>query len=63
MLNFLKWRPLTTAMESSKQMKDRNNSLADANFVIASGSQILETLIQSNSTAMKVSPLETGPRL
>jgi hypothetical protein len=51
----MKGKLSVTATESSKQMKDTNNPIADANFVMASGSQFLENLIQSNSTAMESS--------
>jgi hypothetical protein len=33
-----------TAAESSKQMKDRNSPIADANFAMAGGSQFLKNL-------------------
>ena len=44
-----------TETESSKPMKDRNSPIADANFVMAGGSQFLEDLIKANSIAMKSS--------
>jgi len=44
-----------TATESSKPMIDRNSPIADANFVMVGGSQLLENLIESNSIAIKSS--------
>src|ERR1700739_4300248 len=53
--NLMKGKLSMTATESSKPMKDRNSPIADANFVMAGGSQLLENLIKSNSIAMKSS--------
>jgi hypothetical protein len=42
-----------TETESSKQMKDRNSHIADANFVMAGGSEFFENSIKTNPIVMK----------
>jgi hypothetical protein len=44
-----------TATESTKQMKDMNSPIADANFVTTGSSQFLESFTKSNSDVIKSS--------